>query len=179
MEHRESFARNMYGGGCGGMAAPLPHACIWHTSSYGCLLASCAAPPSSWATEDYPSYTIFLFNLFHRYKKSFLYPILSSNDLSLSMGRGILTFVNLYLLLSSPLSLLHVLDPKEIPTRRNLQFLVIFSRNHSPKILITFFSWTSTFSGLPSCNQVVLQYIHKELVALHLQGGMRGTILLH
>jgi hypothetical protein len=36
-------------------------------------------------------------------------------------------------------SLLHVLDPKEIPTRRNFGFLVIFSRNHSPKILLTFF----------------------------------------
>jgi hypothetical protein len=31
-----------------------------------------AAPPSSWVTEDDPSYTIFLFNLFFRYKKSFL-----------------------------------------------------------------------------------------------------------
>jgi hypothetical protein len=27
------------------------------------LLASCAAPPSSWATKDDPSYTVFLFNL--------------------------------------------------------------------------------------------------------------------
>jgi hypothetical protein len=35
------------------------------------LLASCAAP-SSWATEDDPSYTTFLFNLFRWYKKSFL-----------------------------------------------------------------------------------------------------------
>jgi esterase/lipase superfamily enzyme len=32
-------------------------------SFHGCLLASCAAPPSSWATEDDPSYTI-SFNLF-------------------------------------------------------------------------------------------------------------------
>jgi hypothetical protein len=64
---------------------------------------------------------------------------LSPNDLSLSLGRGILTFVNLYLLLSSPLSLLHVPDSKEIPTRRNFGFLVIFSRNHPPKILLTFF----------------------------------------
>jgi hypothetical protein len=41
--------------------------------------------------------------------------------------------------LSSPLSLLHVLDPKEIPTRKKFGFLVIFSRNHSPKVLLTFF----------------------------------------
>jgi hypothetical protein len=36
-------------------------------------------------------------------------------------------------------TLLHVLDPKEIPTRRNFGFLVIFSRNHPPKILLTLF----------------------------------------
>jgi hypothetical protein len=43
-------------------------------SFHGCLLASCTTLPSSWATEDDPSYTIFLFNifLFHRYKKYFL-----------------------------------------------------------------------------------------------------------
>jgi hypothetical protein len=40
--------------------------------SYGCLLASCATPPSSWAMEDDLSYIIFLFNLVRRYKKSFL-----------------------------------------------------------------------------------------------------------
>jgi hypothetical protein len=36
------------------------------------LLASCAAPPSCRDTEDDPSYTIFLFNLFRQLKKSFL-----------------------------------------------------------------------------------------------------------
>jgi hypothetical protein len=41
-------------------------------SFHGCLLASCTAPPWSWATEDDPSYTTFLFNLFCQYKKSFL-----------------------------------------------------------------------------------------------------------
>jgi hypothetical protein len=43
-------------------------------SSYGGLLASCATPSLSWVTEDDPTYTIFLFNLFFfcRYKKSFL-----------------------------------------------------------------------------------------------------------
>jgi hypothetical protein len=30
------------------------------------------SPSFAWATEDDPSYTIFLFNLFRRYKKSFL-----------------------------------------------------------------------------------------------------------
>jgi hypothetical protein len=53
--------------------APLPHACIGHTSKYGggigippcvCLLASCAAPPSSLATEDDPSYSSFIFIFF-------------------------------------------------------------------------------------------------------------------
>jgi hypothetical protein len=41
------------------------------------------------------------------------------------LERGIITFINLYLLLSFPLSLLHVLDPKEIPTSKNFGFFVI------------------------------------------------------
>ena len=48
-----------------------------------------------------------------------------------------------------------------------------------PKNPSNVFSWTSTCFGLPSCNRVVLQYIHKELVALRLQGGMKGMTLLH
>jgi hypothetical protein len=48
------------------------------------------------------------------------------------------------------------------PDKEKFWFLVIFSQNHPPKILITFFSWTSTCPGLPSCNRVVLQYIHKN-----------------
>jgi hypothetical protein len=49
------------------------------------------------------------------------------------LEREKIIFINLYLLLSSPLSLLQVLDPKKIPTSRNFWFLVIFYRNHSPK----------------------------------------------
>jgi hypothetical protein len=43
-------------------------------SFHGCLLASCAAPPSSRATEDDLSYIIsyLIPFLFRRYKKSFL-----------------------------------------------------------------------------------------------------------
>jgi hypothetical protein len=33
-------------------------------SFHGCLLASCVAPPSSWATEDDPSYTISFLTFF-------------------------------------------------------------------------------------------------------------------
>jgi hypothetical protein len=144
MERRENFVRNMYGGGRGGMAAPLPHACIWH-SSFICwwhwnpsmwLFISLICSPSSWATEDDLPYTISFF-YFAGTRNTSSNQFLSSNDLGISLGRGILTFTNLYLLMSSPLSLLHILDTKEIPTRRNFGFLVIFSRNHSPKILLT------------------------------------------
>jgi hypothetical protein len=138
-------------------------------SFHGCLLASSATPPSSWDIEDDPSYTISFLIFFVGTRNPFSNQFLFSNDLSPSLVRGILTFANLYLLLSSPLSLLHVLDPKEIPTRRNFGFLVIFSRNHSPKILLTTFFWTSTCFWLPSCSRVVLQYIHKELVAFDLK----------
>jgi hypothetical protein len=48
------------------------HMVVALESFHGSLLASCTALPSSCATEDDPSYTIFLFNLFRRYKKSFL-----------------------------------------------------------------------------------------------------------
>jgi hypothetical protein len=51
----------------------------------------------------------------------------STNKFNPLLERGIITFINMYLLLSSPLSLVHVLDPKEIPTSRNFGFLVIFS----------------------------------------------------
>jgi hypothetical protein len=135
------------------------HMVVALESIHGCLLASCAALASSWATENDPSYSSFLFIYFFvSTRNPSSNQFLSSNDLGLSLGRGILTFTNLYILLSSPLSLLHVPDPEEIPTRRNFGFLVIFSRNHSPKILLTplSFSWTSTCSGLPSCNRVVL-----------------------
>jgi hypothetical protein len=54
------------------LAFDVLHMIVALDSFHGCLLASCAAPPSSWTTEDDPSYTIFPFNLFRRYKKSFL-----------------------------------------------------------------------------------------------------------
>jgi hypothetical protein len=118
------------------------HMVVALESFHGCSLASCAAPPSSWATEDDPSYTSFLFKSFLSVQEilpltNFYLP--STKKFSPMLERGTLTFVNLYLPLSSPLSLLHVLDPKEIPTRRNFGFLIIFSRNHPPKILLTFF----------------------------------------
>jgi hypothetical protein len=46
------------------LAFDILHMMVALESFHGCLLVSCAAPPSSWATEDDPSYTIFLFNLF-------------------------------------------------------------------------------------------------------------------
>jgi hypothetical protein len=51
------------------ISAPLPHARLYHMvveleSFHGCLLALCTTPPSSLATEDDPSYTIFLFIIF-------------------------------------------------------------------------------------------------------------------
>jgi hypothetical protein len=69
--------------------------------------------------------------------------------------------INLHLLLSSLLIYFPCFmysTPKKIQTTRNFGFLVTFSRNHSPKILLIFFSWVSTCSRLPSCNRVVLQY---------------------
>jgi hypothetical protein len=54
------------------LAFDILHMVVALESFHGFLLASCAGPPSSWATEDDPSYTIFLFNLFRRHKKSFL-----------------------------------------------------------------------------------------------------------
>jgi hypothetical protein len=137
---------------------------------YGCLLASCAAPPSSWAMEDDPSSTILPF--YSSLTAQVVLPLTkfclhSANNFSPMLEGGTSTCT-----LSSHLHFpcFMYLTPKEIPTSRNFGFLVIFSRNHSPKIFLTFFSWTSTCSGLPSCNRVVLQHIHKELVVLHLQG---------
>jgi hypothetical protein len=46
--------------------------------------------------------------------------------------------------------------PKEIPTRRNFGFLVVFSRDHSPKILLTYFLGLQLALGLPSWDRAAL-----------------------
>jgi hypothetical protein len=47
------------------------------------------------------------------------------------------------------------------------------------KILLAYFLGLQLAPGIPSWDLATLQYIYKELVALRLQGEMRGTTLLH
>jgi hypothetical protein len=125
------------------------HMVVALESFQGCLLASCVAPPSFWATEDDPSYTTFLFYSFSSVQE--ILPL--TNFVSLQQINSAPCWKEERQLAPSPListnlfSSLHVLDPKEITTRRNFGFLAIFSRNHPPKILLTFFLGHQLASG--------------------------------
>jgi hypothetical protein len=125
------------------------HMVVALESFHGCLLASCIAPPSFWATEDDPSYTTFLFYSFLLVQE--ILPL--SNFASLEQINSAPCWKEERQLAPSPListnlfSFLHVLDPKEILTRRKIGFLAIFSRNHPPKIPLTHFLGHQLASG--------------------------------
>ena len=126
----------------------FPHMVVALESFQGCLLASCVAPPSFWATKGDPSSTILLL-LFTgtRNPSSNQFCLPSTNKFSPMLERGTSTctfssHLHFYTFFASCTRF-----PKEVPTRRNFGFLVIFSQNHSPKILLTYFLGHQLASG--------------------------------
>jgi hypothetical protein len=90
------------------------------------LLAWCAAPPSlGYGGWSFSNNSSFLFFFAGTRTKFYLHSI---NKFCPMLERATST-CTLSLISTNLFSFLHVLDPKEIPTRRNFGFLVIFSSN--------------------------------------------------